>query len=51
MRFKPRQADLADSECVEVREQKFAVAEIEPRRLDHARDQFGLMLEVVPVVR
>ena len=48
--FKAGQADLADGKRVEVREQKFAVAKVEPRGLDHARDQLGLVLEVVPVM-
>ena len=34
LRFKPGQAYLADREGVEMGEQKFAIAEIEPRGLD-----------------
>jgi hypothetical protein len=51
LRFQAGQADLADGERVEVREQKFAVAKVEPRGLDHACDQFGLVLEIVPIMR
>jgi hypothetical protein len=51
LRFKARQADLANGERVEVREQKFAIAKVEPGGLNDARDQFGLVLEIVPVMR
>jgi hypothetical protein len=51
LRLKTRQAYLADSERVEVRKKKFTVAEVKPRGLDHAGDEFGLVLEVVTVMR
>src|SRR5271165_5528973 len=50
LRFQAGQADLADGKRVEVREQKFAVAKVEPGGLDDARDQFGLVLKIVPVM-
>src|ERR1035438_4597001 len=51
LRFKAGEADLANGEGVEVGKQKFAVAEVKPWGLDRPRDQFGLVLEVMAVVR
>ena len=49
--FQAGEADLADGEGIEVGKQQFAVAEVEPWGLDRARDQFGLVLEVMAVMR
>src|SRR6185437_14796697 len=48
--FKPRQANLANGKRIKVCEEKLAIAKVEPRGLNHSRDQLGLVLEVVSVM-
>jgi hypothetical protein len=51
MSFKSGQADFADGEGVEVGQEQFAIAQIEPRCLDRTGDERALLVEVVPVMR
>ena len=48
---RPGKSDFADGEGIQMRQEQFAIAEVEPWRLNRTGDQLGLLLEVVPVVR